>query len=61
MLGTTHALPSSLSPSPAQAGRFSGTEQLGEKDFRRWGQPRFQGEAFEANKARYLLGLVVWA
>lgn len=33
------------------AGRFSGTEQLGEKDFRRWGQPRFQGEAFEANKA----------
>ncbi|KAL4425309.1 hypothetical protein ABPG75_009325 [Micractinium tetrahymenae] len=33
------------------AGRFSGAEELGEKDFRRWGQPRFQGEAFEANKA----------
>lgn len=33
------------------AGRFSGVDELGEKDFRRWGQPRFQGEAFEANKA----------
>lgn len=35
-----------------QAGRFSGVDELGEKDFRRWGQPRFQGEAFEANKVR---------
>lgn len=32
------------------AGRFSSPGDLGEKDFRRWGQPRFAGEAFEANQ-----------
>ncbi|PRW59960.1 putative aldo-keto reductase 2 [Chlorella sorokiniana] len=32
------------------AGRFASTADLGEKDFRRWGQPRFAGEAFEHNR-----------
>lgn len=32
------------------AGRFSSPGDLGEKDFRRWGQPRFAGGAFEANQ-----------
>lgn len=33
------------------AGRFASADALGEKDFRRWGQPRFAGEAFEHNRA----------
>lgn len=32
------------------AGRFASTAELGEKDFRRWGQPRFSDEAFEINR-----------